>query len=65
MGWISNIILKPLTPKLLDWAELLEACHSMSKPSSPQENSFKKYLRGLLRIIVRLKCLVNAIGQHK
>ena len=47
------------------WAELLEACHSMLEPSSPQENSVKKHVHGLLRIFVRLKFLVNAIGQHK
>ena len=29
----------------------------MSKPSSPQENSLKKHVHGLLLIIVRLKML--------
>ena len=39
----------------VDWTELLEACHSMSNPNSPQEKSVKKNAHGLLRIIVRLK----------
>ena len=39
----------------VDWAELLEACHSMSKSNSPPEKSVKKHARGLLRITVRLK----------
>ena len=29
----------------VDWAELLEACHSMSKSNSPQEKSVKKHVR--------------------
>ena len=49
----------------VDWAELLDACHSMSKQNSPQEKSVKKHVHGLLHIIVRLKCLVNTIDQHK
>ena len=31
----------------LDWAELLEACHLMSKSRSPQEKSVKKHVRVL------------------
>ena len=31
------------------------ACHSMSKPNSSREKSVKKHVRGVLRIIVRLK----------
>ena len=27
----------------VDWAELLEACHSMSKPSSPHEKSVEEH----------------------
>ena len=38
----------------VDWAELLEACHSMSRPNSAQEKSVQKHPRGLLCIIVRL-----------
>ena len=39
----------------VDWAEMLEAWHSMSKLNSPQEKSLKKHVWGLLRIIARLK----------
>ena len=39
----------------IDGAELLEACHSMSKPNSPQEKSVKTHACGLLCIIMRLK----------
>ena len=35
--------------------ELLEACHSVSKPNSPQEKSVEKHECGLLGIIVRFK----------
>ena len=45
----------------VDWAELLEACHSMSKQNSPQEKLIKKHERGLLCTIVRLKMPSNAI----
>ena len=46
---------------------LFEACHSMSTPISPQDKLVKKHVRGLLRIIVRLKMPSKcyAIGQHK
>ena len=39
----------------VDWAEPLEACHSISKPNSPQEKWLKKHGCGFLFVIVRLK----------
>ena len=37
----------------VDWPELLKACHSMSKPSSPHEKSVMWHAYELLRIIIR------------
>ena len=54
---LSAVCHSPLIPQFpfIDWAELLEACHSMSKPNSAQEKLVKKHTHGLLWIIVRLR----------
>ena len=50
---------------LENWTELLEACHSVPKVSSPCKKSVKKHVHELLRLVVTTKCLVRAISHQK